>query len=66
MGGQRQGQPADAAANDDELQGPLRVNASAAIAWRVAVEPRRWMVRLQYCLCAQGRALIEHRPSIAA
>src|SRR5262245_2485591 len=59
MGSQRQGQPADAAADDDELHGPLRVNASAAIACRGAGEPRRWMVRLQYCLCAQGRALIE-------
>src|SRR5262245_13372037 len=59
MDGQRQGQPADAATDDDELQGPLRVNASAAVACRGAVEPRRWIARLQYCLRAQGRALIE-------
>ena len=59
MGGQRQRQSADAAADDDQLHKALRINASADIAYsRGAVEPPKSRGRLQYCLRVEGRALI--------
>ena len=63
VGGQRQRQPADAAADDDQFHNPLRINASPDIAYsRGAVEPPRWPVRRQYCLRIEGRALIRQSP----
>ena len=59
VGGKRQRQSADAAADDDQLHKPLRINASADIAYsHGAVEPPKWRGRLQYCLRVEGRALI--------
>ena len=59
VSGKRQRQTADAAADDDQLHNPLRINASGDIAYsHGAVEPPTWLGRLQYCLRAEGRALI--------